>query len=319
MALSFGCCFFLRADSPVAVLQANAFDNSHFLFPEQNKMSILSETHITEGAFLEPTSPAFLVSSKTMASVIDFGPKKEAEQYLVQKGDTVSSVAEKFGISLNTLFWANNLTSKSTLKEGQELVVLPVTGMLHIVKQGDTLSQIALLYKVKSSDVIEFNELGEDGNIQAGDFLIIPNAQKPKETPKYVQVPLSQSFFMCPVPAGAKISQGLHWYNAVDFGSLDCGQPVFAAAGGTVQRTGFGQVGGNFARILHSNGTVTYYGHLSKIAVSPQQAVSQGQIIGYIGYTGIVYPKGPDGCHLHFEVFFAKNPFAGYAVGASIK
>ena len=67
--------------------------------------------------------------------------------------------------------------------------------------------------------------------------------------------------------------------------------------------------------ILHPNGVVTYYGHLSKIIVSQGAKVYQGQIIGYMGYSGRTIPAGPAGCHLHFDVRFAQNPFSQFSKG----
>jgi murein DD-endopeptidase MepM/ murein hydrolase activator NlpD len=57
-------------------------------------------------------------------------------------------------------------------------------------------------------------------------------------------------------------------------------------------------------------GISTFYGHLSAINVKVGQDVSQGQIIGYVGHTGYTIPAGPAGCHVHFEVRGARNPFA---------
>ncbi len=189
---------------------------------------------------------------------------------------------------------------------------------MHIIREGDTLSELAELYKTELKEIINFNELRETDDIYAGDLLIIPGGKKPKISTQYAQVPLSQSYFICPVPSPCRISQGLHWYNAIDFSNGKCGEPVFAAAGGTVQRTGYTSLSGNYVRIMHPNGVVTFYGHLSKIAAVPGQKVYQGQIIGYIGYSGITVPAGPAGCHLHFDVRFASNPFRKYAVGTQL-
>lgn len=296
----------------------NIFDESQYLFSEPNKPVGVIDLNILGGTVLAPTAPAFLVPSKILATLTGFEPKKEIEEYVVQLGDTVSSVAEKFAISLETVLWANNLSAQSVIQPGQKLVILPVTGIMHIVKEGDTVSEIAELYQAKAVDIIDFNELSEEGDIFAGDFLIIPEGKKPKIVQKYVQVPLSQSYFICPIPSPCRITQGLHWYNAVDFGNGKCGEPVFAAAGGTVQRTGYGSVSGYYVRLLHPNGVVTFYGHLSKVVASPGQKVYQGQIIGYIGHSGITVPRGPGGCHLHLDVRFATNPFAKLAVGTKL-
>jgi len=113
------------------------------------------------------------------------------------------------------------------------------------------------------------------------------------------------------VPTPYRITQGLHWYNAIDFSTGKCGSPIYAAAGGQVQRTGYDyERAGRYVRILHPNGVVTFYGHMSKIAVNAGATVGQGQIIGYIGYSGHTIPSGPGGCHLHFDVRGSRNPFA---------
>jgi murein DD-endopeptidase MepM/ murein hydrolase activator NlpD len=232
-------------------------------------------------------------------------------KYIVKKGDTVWGIAKKFDIDVNTILWANNLSKNSVLKKGQELVILPVSGILHVVEKGDTISEIAEMYEADPEEIMQFNGC-YDGKILVGDILIIPGGKKPriqKITPSH-SVSLPKSYFICPIPSPCHITQGLHWYNAVDFSNGKCGEPVYAAARGTVQKAGYQRIAGKYVRILHPNGVVTFYGHLSKVIVFPGQRVSQGQIIGYIGHTGHTIPRGPEGCHLHFDVFGGRNPFA---------
>lgn len=234
------------------------------------------------------------------------------EEYVIQKGDTIKSIAQQFDISAETILWANNLTTKSTLTVGKTLIILPVTGAMHITQNGDTISEIARDYKASKDTIIVFNNLSENGAIVVGDILIIPGGTRP--APKIYSAPtttaIPNSYFIVPVPSPWKITQGLHWYNAVDFATGECDSPIFAAAQGEIQRTGWDTRAGRYVRILHPNGVVTFYGHMSKIAVSAGQKVSQGQIIGYIGYSGHTIPAGPGGCHLHFDVRGGKNPFA---------
>lgn len=237
--------------------------------------------------------------------------KSDVTKYTVLEGDTSSSVANKFGVSLNTILWANNLSKNSQLKSGQELVVLPVSGVLHMVRPNDTLNGIALTYKAKAKEIAEFNGLESDSKVFAGDLLIIPNGAMPSQNlARPDLIPIANSYFIYPIPAPHRLTQGLHAFNAVDLSNGSCGDPVFAAAGGAVQRTGSTAQGGKYVRILHPNGVVTYYGHLSSIVAAPSENVMQGQIIGYVGYTGYTIPRGPEGCHLHFEVRGAVNPFA---------
>ena len=291
-----------------------------YLENSQNAGPLAFDLNIIQETALEGSAPAFTVTGSILGSLggFDFDDNNEVRQYKVKPGDTLSSIARQFGISVETLWWANHLKKDSKLRVGQELVVLPVSGVLHVVREGDTINEIAQLYKAKPREIAMFNDIFDENKIYAGDLLIIPGGKKPKIYQKYNQVPLPGSYFICPIPSPCKITQGLHWYNAVDFSNGKCGEPVFAAAGGKVQRTGYGKVSGYYVRLLHPNGVVTFYGHLSKIAVKPGQRVYQGQIIGYVGHTGLTIPRGARGCHLHFDVRFARNPFSGYRVGTSL-
>lgn len=302
--------FFIGQGEKPFSLKRNIFDESQYLFSKSEESTRVLDLNIIGSTVFQPSAPPFLVSGRVLGALAGIPEKKEIEEYIVENGDNLSSIAQKFGISLKTLLWVNDLTLNSVLRPGQKLVILPTSGVLHIVREGDTLSELSQIYKADIEDIIGFNELSDEEKIYAGDFLIIPEGQKPKISQRYVQVPLSQSYFICPIPAPCRITQGLHWFNAIDFSNGKCWEPVFAAAGGEVQRTGYGSISGNYVRIFHPNGVITFYGHLAKIGVSPGQRVYQGQIIGYTGHTGYTIPAGPAGCHLHFDVRFAKNPFA---------
>ena len=251
--------------------------------------------------------PPLTITPQVLGAIIgqlEADIRPEVARYIVQKGDSTASVAEQFGVSINTILWANDLSSNSTLKPGQELVILPTTGALHLVRPSDTLSEIAGWYQADTKDIVSFNALESSSAIFAGDFLIIPNGIQPSVLPQGRLTPLANSYFIYPVPSPYRITQGLHAFNAVDFSNGACGESVYAAAGGIVQRTGYTSLGGNYVRIIHPNGVVTYYGHLSVILTAPGAKVYQGQLVGYTGRTGYA-----TGCHVHFEVRGAANPF----------
>lgn len=271
------------------------------------------------------SSPAIL-SPKVLGSVISSGAEPEIREdiieYIVELDDTLSSIADKFNLSLNTLLWANELTRDSLLKPGQKLIILPVSGVIHHVKPGDTVNDIARKYKAKAEDIIAFNELEDASDIFIGDILIAPNGVVPApvvSSKGVVWAPLPNSYFICPISQPCRITQGLHWYNAVDFSHGQCEEPIYAAAGGTVlkvrtttsrSRWALGG-GGNYVTILHPNGVVTSYGHLAKILVNPGERVSQGQIIALLGgEPGSPGAGRSTGCHLHFGVRGSRNPFA---------
>lgn len=272
------------------------------------------ELSIIQKSSLKGIAPTQVVSSKVLGSLVgsDFESKerKEIIEYTVQPGETISGIADNFGISINTLLWANDLAKNSLIKPGQKLIILPISGVMHLVRSGDTLTGLAKQYKGKTEEIVEFNELSGEGEIFIGDLLIIPNGQMPPKQTEPQYAPLATHYFICPIPAPCRLTQGLHTYNAVDFSHGKCGESVYAAAGGEVQKVGYSKITGIYVRILHPNGIVTFYGHLSKSQVAAGDRVYQGQIIGYIGYSGYTIPAGPAGCHLHFEVRGARNPFA---------
>lgn len=273
-------------------------------FVEQNSIRAITVSQIPSTQVLGAITSSFAEP---------FEPKDRILEYIVQSGDNLSLIAEKFSISLNTLLWANGLSLSSLIQPGQKLIVLPVSGVLHYVQKGETLSELAEFYEGDTEEIIAFNELSDGGKIYVGDLLIIPGGRVPERTSFVSQstsLPLPDTLFICPIASPCRTTQGLHWYNAIDFSHGQCGEQIFAVAGGTVQRTGYQSVAGRYIRLLHSSGIVTFYGHLSKILVGPGQNISQGQIIGYTGYSGYTVPAGPAGCHLHFEVRGARNPFA---------
>ena len=97
--------------------------------------------------------------------------------YVVKSGDTLGAIAEKFNISVNTIRWANDLTEKtSKINIGDELVILPVTGVEYTVKKGDTLSGIATKFDASQDDILKYNDIEADA-IKVGTELIIPGAE----------------------------------------------------------------------------------------------------------------------------------------------
>jgi len=281
------------------------------------------------GRFLLESPNLFFVqkdSLKAVSSPTNVNPKvfgslvgeseetrKEILEYTIEEGDTLSKIAENFGISLETVLWANDLTKNSKISPGQKLITLPVSGVLHFVQKGETLSEIAKKYKGDVEKIIEFNELDNEKDIFAGDILIIPDGIMPSKTYIAPQIPLASSYFICPISQPCRITQGLHWYNAVDFSHGKCGEPIYAAAQGEILtvRFGWNKGAGNYITILHPNGVITMYGHIATSLVNPGDQVSQGQMIALMGgQPGTAGAGISTGCHLHFGVRGTKNPFA---------
>ncbi|OGY62838.1 MAG: hypothetical protein A2745_00145 [Candidatus Harrisonbacteria bacterium RIFCSPHIGHO2_01_FULL_44_13] len=233
--------------------------------------------------------------------------------YKIQEGDSLSKIAANFGISLNTILWVNNGLKAGVIKPGQEIIVLPVSGVVHIARDGEDLDSIASFYGVDKDKIAEVNKrilAANNGNLLPGVSLVIPDA-RPKTAAalnSLSDLPNLAGYFAIPT-TGWNWGR-LHNFNAVDIANA-CGTPIYAAAEGLVMAEkpdGWNDGYGNYIDIEHPNNTETRYSHTQKNAVSVGDYVLQGDLIAYIGNTGNTH--GPTGCHLHFEVRGARNPFA---------
>jgi len=227
--------------------------------------------------------------------------------YIVREGDTVTSVAKMFNVSINTITWANDLGSKSMLKVGQTLTILPVTGIKYTVKSGDTIKGIANKYKADIDEMLNYNDITITTPLKAGQSIIIPDGDlSPQDASGNKTVFSNRTVIGFIKPVAGYKSQSLHGHNGVDF-AAPIGTKIVASAPGTViiSRTGGWNGGyGNYIVISHPNGTQTLYAHTSKNLISVGKYVAQGDTIALVGSTG--KSTGP---HLHFEVRGAKNPF----------
>ncbi len=233
--------------------------------------------------------------------------------YVVRKGDSISQIAKMFNVTTSTVIWANDL-SGGLIKEGQTLVILPVSGVSHTVKQGDTLASIAKKYKGDIDEIIQFNDLTPGQTLASGTVIVVPDGEGASLTNRTgiatskvrgTNGPSYAGYYMRPV-AFARKSQGLHGYNGVDL-AAPMGTPVLASASGDViisRDSGWNGGYCKFVVINHNNGTQTLYAHMSEVIVGSSWHVVQGQVIGYVGNTG-----KSTGSHLHFEIRGAKNPF----------
>lgn len=248
-------------------------------------------------------------------------PRSEVIDYKVQSGDTLSSIANKFNISTDTIKWTNDLGDIHTLKPGQILKILPVTGVAVTVKSGDTLQSVAKRYQADAQAIVDFpfNGVPDDFTLRSGQVLIVPDGQPPEVAkpkvrlqPQYIaQGPSSPVFgaygggsFVWPATT-VGISQYFVWYHP----GIDLPNPsapgVAASDGGTVILAGWPDNAGYGNRVVldHGNGYKTLYAHLSNVYVSSGQTVSRGQVIGKMGSTG-----RSTGIHLHFEIHYKGVP-----------
>ncbi|MEY2817426.1 MAG: hypothetical protein RL275_889 [Chloroflexota bacterium] len=273
--------------------------------------------------------------SAQLHTTIPSRPRNEISTYVVQDGDTVFGIAEKFGLKPQTILWGNYntlLDDPHSLKPGQELFILPVDGVYWEWLGGIPFGEWAKFYGVNAADIIEYpgNNIDpttvgnyENANIKAGTWLIIPNGKRDfvswsaplgvtRENPASARVlgagacdPVSGgavgygSFIY---PANKHYLSGFDWspqtnHNGLDFAG-NTGEAVYASDAGVIVYAGWNDYGyGNMVMVDHGNGFQSLYAHLSALNVGCGQSVGQGEVIGAIGSTG-----RSSGSHLHFEI-----------------
>lgn len=300
---------------------------------KSNKDNVVDESAdvniVSDNALAPVTGPLGVSDGK---DIVD-SASEDTSVYVVRKGDTLSVIADMFGVSVNTILSANDMKKSDKLVPGDVLFILPISGIEHTVAKGQTLKSIAKIYKVDVNDIAFYNGIALDEKLTTGDKIVIPGADdmadeggdKPaanlgsavaRDQNYYVAHPLQNliGYFINPVPTGRK-TQGLHGpgNRGIDIGAIT-GTPIYASASGVVSavktgcKVGQKRCGGGYGNMIimeHANGAKTLYAHMSKLATRAGSEIKQGEIIGYVGSTG--RSTGP---HIHFEVFGARNPGA---------
>jgi murein DD-endopeptidase MepM/ murein hydrolase activator NlpD len=263
-------------------------------------------------------------------------PRMEVVEYIVQPGDTVFGIAEKFGLKPETILWANQYTlgdNPHSLRPNQTLNILPVDGAYHRWSEGDGLNGVAKFFGVQPETIIEFpaNHLNPETigdfarpNIEAGAWLVVPGGKRefvnwsapeiPRDNPGVGKVlgpgacgstangAVGAGVFIW--PANNHFLSGFDYAPGANHSGIDVdgetGDPVYAVDNGVVVYAGWNNWGyGNVVVINHGNGWQTLYAHLSQYYVLCGQSVYQTNLIGAVGNTG-----NSTGSHLHFEMMY---------------
>ncbi|MFZ5822772.1 MAG: peptidoglycan DD-metalloendopeptidase family protein [Bacillota bacterium] len=269
-----------------------------------------------------------LVAQETLAPAAGKAavPAPRAEQqarpkittYKVAPGDTVSGIAEKFGLKSSTILWSNDLSESDLLQIDQELKIPAVDGAVYIVESGDTLWEIASNYGVDFTEIVEANPDVDAEALQPGQVLLVPGGE-----PVYQRLSTTVasrsgesraaagSFGRWPLSGPVTDWFGWrthpvygtrHYHDGMDIG-VPIGTPVVSVARGRVSYVGYLGGYGLTVKVEHGDGLVTLYAHLSEAHVSVGQSVGGGEQIALSGNTGT--STGP---HLHFSVFVGGSP-----------
>ena len=258
-------------------------------------------------------------TQSSASAEVNGDPDPKTQTYLVQQGDTIYGLAERFGVTAQTLIWANNLQNVDRLALDMELRIPPISGVLHMVRDGDTLSAIAQRYQAAPEEILTFkgNVLKNPDALVLGMEIMVPGGMKPVEAPLRLASTLPSRSLSnnaatvsppAPPPAatgsmmwptyGPIYNYFSAWHRGLDI-SPPYGTAVIATDSGVVTSAQYVRYGYGFhVMVDHGNGYGSMYAHLSEILVSPGQRVGRGELIGRVGTTG--YATGP---HLHFEVY----------------
>ena len=233
-------------------------------------------------------------------SPLDLIPDFQWHTYRVQRGDSVSVIASRFGVSMDAVIASNGIENARRLREGQTLRIPNMDGIPHTVARGDTITRISIMHNVPKEIILDVNDIRSDV-LTEGEILFIPGARM---APDALRLSLGEQFIF---PVARNISSGFGWrpdpftgrpsfHRGIDLrGSI--GTPVRASKDGTVARLGNSRVYGQYIILTHAGGFQTLYAHLSAFSVRQGERVRQGAQIGAVGNTGM--STGP---HLHFGI-----------------
>jgi murein DD-endopeptidase MepM/ murein hydrolase activator NlpD len=282
---------------------------------------------------VQPGEPEPVVDTPAIVRIValdtsfDQNVRYDVVEYTVARGDTISSIAESFGIKSSTLMWANAELMRNgpnSLSVGQELLVPPVDGVLYEWEEGDDLESVAELYQVTEDDILLWpgNTIDlADPTVEVGALVMIPGGKS--DAIQWTSPVIASgssgtstgSSTSCgnegPVGGGGTLMwpSPYHYINggnqfspshlAIDLYAPE-GTPITAADSGVVVWASYGAWNGGYGNVVminHRNGFSTLYGHLSQVNVGLCQWVYAGETIGLSGNTGNSF-----GAHLHFEV-----------------
>lgn len=223
----------------------------------------------------------------------------------VHTGETLWDIAVAYGITVDTILSANELTNPNRISVGQELQILSVKGVLHKVVSGENLWEIAERYEIPLDEITNANGINDPSRIQPNTKLVIPGATRLRPLDALVVNGQLQKAFDWPTRGRVSSPFGPRWgkmHNGLDI-AVSTGTPIKAAADGRVSFAGWNGGYGILVIVDHGNGIETRYAHNSRLNVKVGQKVERGQVVSYSGNTGV--STGP---HLHFEIRQRNNP-----------
>jgi surface antigen len=169
--------------------------------------AITNQADSEDVAVTQAATESSTISTKPQVVAATFKSVKDIQSYKVKKGDSVASIADKFGVTSNSIRWSNNLTG-SSVAVGTQLVIPPVDGIVYTVSRGETAASIASKFHANKNKLVTFND-AELAGFKAGQRIVVPGGTKAavRTTTTYASTSSSLS--------GLKAIYG---YNGYDYG-----------------------------------------------------------------------------------------------------
>jgi murein DD-endopeptidase MepM/ murein hydrolase activator NlpD len=276
-----------------------------FLTPPQGEIGLPGSEDV-ENAMIQYLIPEEGGHSELPNSEENFLDSISTTSYTVRSGDTISGIAQRFGLSMDTVISFNNIQDARSLKVGTVLTIPNSSGLKYRVRRGDYLGGIARKFGVSLNELLDWNNL-ESSVIVPGQELFIPSARLSEMERNRVFGRL----FIYPTKGRITDRFGMRrdpftgmrrFHNGVDLAGA-VGTPVIASMSGKVAMLGYNPTYGKYLILTHPEGFQTLYGHLDAFRVQKGESVRQGQRIADMGNSGY-----STGSHLHFSIFRKGEP-----------
>lgn len=201
--------------------------------------------------------------------------KNDIHTYVAVAGDTVSSIAQKFGVTSDSIKWSNSLTS-DTVALGAKLVIPPVNGVVYTVKAGDTVQSLAIKYKANVDQIVAYND-AEIGGLTPGEQILIPNGS------------------VAAAPAASSIRLASSGSFVASYGSngYDYGYCTYYAAARSGAPSNWGNAN-----------TWAYYASMTPgwaVSSTPRVGAIAQTSRGYLGHVAIVEAVSADGTQMKYS------------------
>ncbi len=300
--------------------------------------NVYVDENITIKEMQIPVNEIIYIDDATLAQYLLFGTTDQQQRYIVQEGDTISSVAMNNKISTSEFLISNRqfTSEESLLFPGQEVVIGVTDPQIKVVVEKEVKEDVESQYT--TTEKIDPNKIkGDDRVIQKGENGLLRVSRLTKsvngdvisveplgenEVLKYPieevierggkEVPNVGTYdnWQWPTNPGYMITSYFQWrispitgkrefHTGLDIAGTGYRSPIYAANNGTVITAGWSSGGwGNYVVINHNNGYYTMYAHMDQQIMTVGQTVAKGTVIGYMGHTGWA-----TGDHVHFEVW----------------